>query len=39
MSEFWYFIVLTGIGVMGAGVFVLLLGLAAVLGMILEGDR
>jgi hypothetical protein len=39
MNELWYFIVLAGIGTMGAGVFVLLLGLVAVLGMMLEDDR
>lgn len=39
MSELWYFIVLAGVGTMGAGVFVLLLGLVAVLGMMLEDDR
>jgi hypothetical protein len=39
MSELWYLIVLIGIGTMGAGVFVLLLGAAAALGMILEDDE
>jgi hypothetical protein len=39
MNELWYFIVLAGIGTMGAGVFVLLLGFAAAVAIILEDDR
>lgn len=39
MNELWYFIVLAGIGTMGAGVFVLLLGFAAAVAMILEEDK
>ena len=39
MSELWYLVVLAGVGTMGAGVFVLLLGFAAAVAMILEDDR
>lgn len=39
MNDLWYLIVLAGVGTMGAGVFVLLLGFAAAVAMILEDDR
>lgn len=39
MGELWYLIVLAGIGTMGAGVFVLLLGFAAAVAIILEEDK
>lgn len=38
MDEFWYFVVVAGIGVMGAGVFIFVVGLVAALLMSLEDE-